>query len=63
MGIYWGSPGSLVLEFFIDVFIYPYLGGGRDSVGQRGGASEAPPKKSIMEWAKAQYCYRHIVKV
>ena len=28
-----------------------------------GGALEAPPKKSMMEWAETPYCYRHIVKV
>ena len=27
------------------------------------GASEAPPKKSMMEWAETPCCYRHIVKV
>ena len=27
------------------------------------GASEAPPKKSMMEWAETSCCYRHIVKV
>ena len=28
-----------------------------------GGASEAPPKKSMIEWAETPCCYRHIVKV
>ena len=28
-----------------------------------GGASEAPPKKSMTEWAETPCCYRHIVKV
>ena len=36
---------------------------GTDSVGRRGGASEAPPKKSMMEWAETPCCYVHIVKV
>ena len=31
--------------------------------GSEGGASEAPPKKSIMEWAETPCCYRQIVKV
>ena len=29
----------------------------------RRGASEAPPEKSMMEWAETQGWYRHIVKV
>ena len=28
-----------------------------------GGASKAPPKKSMTEWAETPCCYRHIVKV
>ena len=28
-----------------------------------GGASEAPPKKSMLEWAETPCCYRHIFKV
>ena len=28
-----------------------------------GGASEAPPKKSMMEWAETPCCYMNIVKM